>query len=221
MSHLLLRSSSPAPGSAPDIFSVQPGLVNTPLYDKVDWSKPLGLAHVATARLFGQDPGWGAGSATYAAAHPLLDGHGWAFFGPPYFFPMASFFPHTAKLTPRNPAARDLDACVALYKETVELLESVTGEELPNKLVMAAAGQGQRLSAVKEPTPTGVSGAIEDKAKGVQAGSPAAPSDVSIGGGGEGGAAVPAVRDLRHEEGVVHTLRKALDEEGIHGECSC
>ena len=62
-------------GTGIDVFSVQPGLVNTPLFDKADWSKPATWINRPGARLLGQSAERGAISTVRAASDPELQGN--------------------------------------------------------------------------------------------------------------------------------------------------
>ncbi len=59
-----------------DVFSVQPGLVSTPLYSKADWAKPSTWLNRPAARLLGQSAERGAISTVHCTCSPELQGEG-------------------------------------------------------------------------------------------------------------------------------------------------
>jgi hypothetical protein len=122
-------------GTGVDVFTVQPGLGNTPLYDESNAWKPLARLNTMTARLLGQSPRRAATSTLYAAADTGLEGRGGLHIGPPYIGPLFSNAINTAHWVPNNYWAHKESAWARCYDGTVRLLESRLGEELPNKLL--------------------------------------------------------------------------------------
>jgi len=137
-------------GTGIDVFTVQPGLGNTPLYDESNAWKPLAWLNTMVARLLGQSPRRAATSTLYAAADTGLEGRGGLHIGPPYIGPLFSNALNTAHWVPNNYWAHKESAWARCYDGTVRLLESRLGEELPNKLPSVIGGDVTAGGAVEK-----------------------------------------------------------------------
>jgi NAD(P)-dependent dehydrogenase (short-subunit alcohol dehydrogenase family) len=130
-------------GSGVDCFSVAPGLVSSPLYNKADHKKLSTIVIQLSRLVYGQSTQRGALPMMRAATDPELTGKGGTFLSPPFIYLVPFHFDNAGIRSPNNKYAYDVDAQHKLYEETLAIVnEKAKGKGLPTiSAVLAQAGQ--------------------------------------------------------------------------------
>lgn len=109
-------------GKGIDCLATHPGLADTPLYPKLDKSKPEAVAVNLFEKVFHQSSEDGAISTLRASTDPSLTGQGFKYFGPWYKGPLQMHVGNEKERTPSNAIADDMQACKELYDMTLEIV---------------------------------------------------------------------------------------------------
>ncbi|KAA6424661.1 MAG: hypothetical protein FRX49_05328 [Trebouxia sp. A1-2] len=109
-------------GKGIDCLATHPGLADTPLYPKLDKSKPEAAAVNLFEKVFHQSSEDGAISTLRASTDPSLTGQGFKYFGPWYKGPLQMHVGNEKERTPSNAIADDMQACKDLYDMTLEIV---------------------------------------------------------------------------------------------------
>lgn len=117
-----------------DVFAVHPGLADTSLFGKSDTHKTTSWLNRAADALTGKEVETASYSSIYATAEPSIQGCSFMYFGPTGVGLGPLQVEHTGAREPHHPAARDANAMFRLYEETVNILEKILGQPLPNRL---------------------------------------------------------------------------------------
>ncbi|KAL3155087.1 hypothetical protein ABBQ38_011150 [Trebouxia sp. C0009 RCD-2024] len=109
-------------GKGIDCFATHPGIADTRLYPKLDFSKPEAVAFNAFESIYNQSAEDGAISLLRAATDPSLTGQGFKYFGAWYKGPLLIHTGNEKERTPSNPIANDMEACKELYEMTLDII---------------------------------------------------------------------------------------------------
>jgi len=111
----------------PDVFAVQPGLVNTPGHNKMDRKHYLSAWNISgMGKVFGQSAYHGSWSTLFAATEPKLAGKGFAYLGPNQFGLYHNVERQPGQLVARNPVS-----CWTVYEGITRVLREVLGDRMP------------------------------------------------------------------------------------------
>lgn len=117
-----------------DVFTVQPGLVATPLHQKSDPTYPLNLLFKLSAALVGTTPARGAWSTLFAATEPSLQGKHFGFWGPNV---ITQLNPTIERKPWHSEEVENANKRWQLFEETQQVLKDVLGDDAPPRLGLA------------------------------------------------------------------------------------
>lgn len=117
-----------AAGMDIDVYATYPGVVTTSLLSvKVDFRYALGIGSFLAGPTWGLTPVAGSMSTLYAVTQPNLKGG--IYIGPSY---LLNTFTTRVIRTPWNRAARDPQARMRLFDETLDIIQQATGHKVPS-----------------------------------------------------------------------------------------
>jgi NAD(P)-dependent dehydrogenase (short-subunit alcohol dehydrogenase family) len=126
-------------GTDVEVFSAQPGLIKSPLYEKVDWRKASTVLMWLGQFTYGIGAGRGCLPLLRAATDPSLKGRGGSYFSPPFVYVLPFHINQAGSREPNNVYARDEKAWKRLYEETLQIVNKRAKEKgLPT---ISAVGQ--------------------------------------------------------------------------------